>query len=465
MPGITNGYYRSGEYILKINERRINIYNYNIATEAKFEKDFCKQLRAIKKSYLIKFRKNYISYRNENQNKKCIWLINDKMSSAGDNGEYFFRFLKWRSPKNIDFYYVIKNNCSDFKRLTYLGNILEFGSEKHLDLFLKTDKLISSVYENWVDNPFNNDYKFIKDLIHFDFIFLTNGIIKDDLSNYLNKIRKNYSLIITSSIQEYKSILNHNYGYNENNIILTGLPRYDNLLNLHNNEFKKKIILIIPTWRLYIKGTYDFLTYENIYSNTFNLTVFFNFFNSLINNVELLINMEKHHYFGIFCLHPYFSKQWIDFKSNKFFSVFEKCDYQNLLLNSSLLITDYSSIFFDFAYLKKPIIYTQFDYEEYRFNQFKESYFNYNKHGFGPVCYDLNCTIKNIIFQLKKDCVIEQKYATRIKKFFKFTDSNNCERIYFALLNNYYLNSSQSAKSILYIMIIILLILKKLNQK
>jgi len=94
--------------------------------------------------------------------------------------------------------------------------------------------------------------------------FLQHGIIKDDLSKYLNRFRTNISLFITSSEKEYKSILNSNYGYNENNIILTGLPRFDNLQRLHNLINKEKIVLILPTWRMYIKGTYDSKRYKSI---------------------------------------------------------------------------------------------------------------------------------------------------------------------------------------------------------
>ena len=86
--------------------------------------------------------------------------------------------------------------------------------------------------------------------------------------------------------------------------------------------------------------------------------------------------MKLYNYTGIFCLHHYFSAQWIDFQKNDQFVIKDKCNYQELILESSLLITDYSSIFFDFGYLKKPIIYTQFDYHEYRLEHFSEGYFN-----------------------------------------------------------------------------------------
>jgi len=78
--------------------------------------------------------------------------------------------------------------------------------------------------------------------------------------------------------------------------------------------------------------------------------------------------------------------EYLDFEKNDVFEIKESCDYQELIKESSLLITDYSSIFFDFAYLKKPVIYTHFDYNEYRENHVPEGYFNYKNDGFGPIC-------------------------------------------------------------------------------
>ena len=144
--------------------------------------------------------------------------------------------------------------------------------------------------------------------------------------------------------------------------------------------------------------------------------------------------MKQFGYIGLFCLHPYFSKQLVYFKQNQIFSVLEKCDYQNLLLKSSVLITDYSNLSFDFAYLKKPIIYVQFDYEEYK-KKFPKDYFNYIINGFGPVCYNYDCTINKIISKLEDGCYLEKQYLKRIQEFFKFNDGKNCERLLFNLLN------------------------------
>ena len=45
-----------------------------------------------------------------------IWIINDRRDKAGDNGEYFFRYLYLRQPKGIKIYFAIKKDCNDYKR-------------------------------------------------------------------------------------------------------------------------------------------------------------------------------------------------------------------------------------------------------------------------------------------------------------------------------------------------------------
>ena len=437
IPNIVNGYYDTGEYIIKLVENEMYIYQYNKKLKLSFEAQYCKELKKRRKNNIINLRKNYFKFENKNKyNITETWIINDKQKIAGDSGEYFFRFLKKIRPKGIKYYFVIKKDCPDFERIKPLGSILEFGSENYFIRFLTANKIISSVSESWVDNPFRDEHKFVRDLINFDYIFIQHGIIKDDLSESINRLNKNFNYIITSSNKEYDSILDEKYGYNRSNILLTGLPVYDNLQNLQKEIKKEKFLIIIPTWRKYIQGTFNFNTHKNIYSNSFILTDYFNFYNNLMNNEQLLFIMKRLNYSGIFCLDPHFSQQRKDFKQNQIFSVLESCDYQKLILSASLLITDYSNLFFDFAYLKKPIIYTQFDYEEYRKNHYQKGYFDYIIHGFGPVCHNFECAIAKIISKLEDNCVLEKKYLNRIKEFFKYMDGNNSERLYLNLLNN-----------------------------
>ena len=437
IPTIKFGYYSSGEYIIKLFQRRLTIYKYDKSLERQFENQYCKVLRNLEKDNIIELRENY--YKNKEidliANKKEIWIINDKRDQAGDNGEYFFRYLKNKNLSNIDIYFAIKRECNDYNRLKQFGGIIDLDSKNYLNIFLRSDKIISSVSDSWISNPFYDDKKYISDLFHFDVIFIQNGIIADDLSEYLNRINTNFSLIFTSSKKEYKSVLSPRYHYKKNNVKLTGLSRYDKLLELSRIIDRKKLILIIPAYREYILGTRDLITLKSIYSNNFKNTTFFKFYNTLINDQKIKLQMENHNFKGILCLHPYFSEQIIDFTENKYFKIQSNCNLQELLIKSSLLITDYSDKFFDFAYLKKPILYLQFDIKEYRKYQYPEGYFDYSKDGFGKVCYNLICLENELNEMISSGCMIKKKYMRRILKFFQFSDNNNNDRIYYEIIS------------------------------
>ena len=201
------------------------------------------------------------------------------------------------------------------------------------------------------------------------------------------------------------------------------------------------MILVLPTWRMSIKVNKESSIFENIHSDSFKYTTFFKFYNDLINNEKLLEVMQSYNFTGVFCLHQKFAAQSVDFIKNTHFSIKDFCNYQELLMEGSLLITDYSSVFFDFGYLKKPIIYAHFDYEDYRSNHYPEGYFNYKRDGFGPICKDIKSTINTIIKSIKKNCILDKKYLNRINTFFTFYDEHNSDRLYYEITkrrNNIY---------------------------
>ena len=453
IPSISEGYLITGNYILKIIDYRLTVYLYNEELVNIFEQQYCERLQILGKNSIVKLRKRFFKFKERLKYKKFkkeIWIINDNKRHSGDNGEYFFRYLSTKKSKAIDVYFSILKNSSDFFRLKKIGNVLALNSQQYLNIFIIADKLISSVTNIWVDNPFGRDQKYIRDLFHFKLIFINNGIIKDDLSKDLHRIKRNIDFIATSTIREYNSLLYYNYGYSNANIILSGMPRFDDFnYNIEKNErTKNKIILVFPILRLYIKGSLENPIFESIYSDSFKSTEYFKYYNNLINDKRLLKFMEIYNYTGIFCLSPYFSAQWIDFKKNIHFTIKEFCNLHDLILYSSLLITDYSSISFDFGYLKKPIIYTQFDYKEYRKLEYPEGYFKYESDGFGPVYNNIDQTVDSIIKYIEKNCSIEEKYLNRIKSFFTFFDRHNSERLYEQIIN---VNSINDFNSMIYL--------------
>ena len=80
--------------------------------------------------------------------------------------------------------------------------------------------------------------------------------------------------------------------------------------------------------------------------------------------------------------------------------------YRDIYAQSNLVITDYSSACFDFAYLRKPIVYCQFDREEFFAGEhvYTKGYFDYERDGFGEVEYDLESTVDRIIEYMENGC-------------------------------------------------------------
>jgi CDP-glycerol glycerophosphotransferase (TagB/SpsB family) len=294
---------------------------------------------------------------------------------------------------------------------------------------LSCDKLISSHADGFIINPFGRWGKYFTDLYTYDFIFLQHGIIKDDLSGWLNKLDKGFRLFITSAKPEYKSILDYDYLYTKDEVLLSGLPRFDKL----ENKPQKKI-LIMPTWRQFLTVKANSLGVRGNNPN-FTKSEFFQFYNSLINNKKLLDKVGEKGYKIKLCLHPAMISEAETFEENDLVEISKDiCDYSKEFCTGSILITDYSSVAFDFAYLRKPVIYTQFDYEDVFSNHiYDEGYFDYRRDGLGPVCEDLDSTVEEIYKSIENDCKLEKRYRERIDNFFEFDDRNNSKRVYEAI--------------------------------
>ena len=106
-------------------------------------------------------------------------------------------------------------------------------------------------------------------------------------------------------------------------------------------------------------------------------------------------------------------------------------DIRDLILYSDLLITDRSSLAFDFAYMLKPVIYVDFDSKELEEHHYKPGYFDYNKDGFGPVLQDPKCVVSSILEFAKNNGRMTDTYITRAKNFFPIQDHNLKSELYF----------------------------------
>ncbi|RSD25218.1 CDP-glycerol glycerophosphotransferase family protein [Mesobacillus subterraneus] len=191
-------------------------------------------------------------------------------------------------------------------------------------------------------------------------------------------------------------------------VIESGYPRNDILYKEDSSqrisELKRKlgipedknIILYAPTWRdneFYSVGKYKF-----------NLKL----------DLELMQQELGNEYVVLLRMH-YLISENLDLSSYNGFaynmSSYE--DIRELYLLADLLITDYSSVFFDYANLKKPMIFYVYDIESYR-DQLRGFYFDFEKEAPGPLVK----STKGIIEEIKKIESGEFLYKERLEAFY-----------------------------------------------
>ena len=363
--------------------------------------------------------------------RKEIWLISDRVNRADDNGEHFFRYMIDNHPeKNI--YFILSSSSIDYERIKKIGKVLDPNSIKYKLIFNNADVVASAHAENYIFNPLGRSGAYVRDQYYFKFIFLQHGITKDDLSPWLNINTKRIDMFVTACTKEYNSILEGNYNYGKDIVKLTGFSRFDNLLKMKKKTKLKNKIMFSLTWRSSLSVGINKENGERIYNPEFKNSDYYKFINRVFNDKKLLKVLDEKGYKIRFIPHPNVMPQIKDFDLNDFIEIETKnINYQKEFCENKLLVTDYSSVFFDFAYLKKPVIYYQADRDSFYEGQvYQQGYFDYNKMAFGPCLTDHDEFIDNLIKIINNDCKIEKKYLNRIEKTFKFNDDKNCERIY-----------------------------------
>lgn len=363
--------------------------------------------------------------------RKEIWLISDRLKKADDNGEAFFTYMNTKGKnKKINTYFVLDKDSDDYERLSKLGNVVSFHSTKYKILALLCDKFISSQGDDYVFNRFFNLSYLYKDIQHKQkFVFLQHGVTQNDLSSWLTKTNKNISLFVTTTKMEYQSILDYAYYYNENQVKCTGFPRYDYLYN-----DAKNIITFMPTWRAYLASNMNIQTDSRVLKQGFENSTYCQMYQQLLSNKKLCDAAEEYQYKIKLMLHPTMPRECIGyFDCDDRIEILDRnIRYRQLFAESKLIVTDYSSIAFDFAYLRKPIIYYQQDVEEFYSGKhtLSRGYFDYEKNGFGEVEYTSEALINRIIEYMKKGCQLKEFYRDRIENTFLFNDKENCKRVY-----------------------------------
>lgn len=250
-------------------------------------------------------------------------------------------------------------------------------------------------------------------------IFLQHGVLGLKKVDYIyRKTNKNaVDLFVVSSDYE-KDIVKNNFGYDEDEIIVTGLSRWDVLKDQSSGE---STILIMPTWRSWM---------DDLPEEKFIQTEYYKQYKSLLNSKSLFDILEAYDVKLNFFIHPKFKAYIKQFKTeHERVTVYEfgEVKLNELLMKSSMLITDYSSVAWDMYYQRKPIIFYQFDYEDYM--KYQGSYINMETQLFGDRAFRFNELIELIEDYARNHFEEKEEYSALRRDYLAYTDHENSKRI------------------------------------
>jgi len=362
--------------------------------------------------------------------KREIWLFSDRIYNAEDNGEFFFRYLCSAKYRNIRPIFAIDKRATDFARLKKYGMVVSPHTFHYKILFLLADVAVSSYDYPQLTSPFGKGAHFYRDL-YSDRVssYLPNSTTTEYITKAFEKNQGYYDLIEASCIPEYSSILETLNGDGDSisqEVVLDGLPRFDHLFN-----DAKKVITILPASREYLfKGTLS-KQGKRTANKGFAESKYCLFYSRLLNDRVLLEAAAQYGYCLRFIPHPDVIPYLDAFSVDESIEIItDIVNYPEQFAQSSLLVTDYSPAAFDFAYLRKPIIYFHFDNAELESTSANNLYLSSEAGIFGEIETTSDGTVAQIIDCMMTDCRLKQVYHQRIDEAFPHIDKNNCQRIF-----------------------------------
>ncbi|GAA3729342.1 CDP-glycerol glycerophosphotransferase family protein [Salinicoccus jeotgali] len=344
-----------------------------------------------------------------------VWLLGERYDTAQDNGYALFKWLKENT--DIEPYYVIEDTAQDYQKIKNEKNVLAFGSELHYYVSFKAGVLLGTHdLENLLP------YKTARGFFHYEDtikVFLQHGVLGRKPVEYNKKYYDiPFDLFIVSSEPEKEDVVKNKMGYSDEEIAVTGLARFD-LLPYKNQS---RDILLMPTWRDWINSDEKFISSE-YYQKYYNL-IHNERLNRILKDNNVQLNFYPH-----YRSQTYFNSEHLDLGSNIHFMRLGEKSVQSMLKEHALLITDYSSVSFDFKLMDKPVIYYHFDAQKF----FRQGMLRPLHQTFiGDVAKTEDKLIDTIEYY------IESNFAPKdfdLSGVFKYRDHNNRKRIYDAVVD------------------------------
>lgn len=362
------------------------------------------------------------------------WLFVDRWNRADDNAEHLYRYIHHHHCE-IPAYFMLRRGSRDWARLKEEGfRLLDYGSPEALAAVQRCAVVLSS--DASAPSLYPGARRLVGQTPNYHFVFLQHGVTHNDLSTWLAHSR--ISLVLTTSVEEHASFCwrSSAYGLDRFNLALTGFPRFDHLLKLDSQRVRRDgepaTVTLMPSWRRYLRDGADRFTSHADQEAFLASTDYYRAWSAVLEHPRLRELARDGKIRVRLVAHP----QLADiFTSDLEYPGFESLgkvaeSYQEIIVHSDCIITDYSSTATDGALIGRTVIYYHFDDELMIKGQhsWRLGYFDYEHDGFGPVCGEPDEVVAEVEELLAAGFCRSDVYEQRARQTFVYHDANNCER-------------------------------------
>lgn len=357
----------------------------------------------------------FLRHKNEYKN---LWLIMELPKEARDNGYWLYKYIV-ENQHDINVRYVLSKDSPDYAKMPAKENIIEPYSWNHYILYILCNFSLSThIYGTSPGRYYSKIFKPF--MLGKKEVFLQHGITKEVIP-----LRGFSGWTIIVSPSEIQHLIKSGHKKPER-MMQIGFPRFDSL-NDSSKKQNQKVILVMPTFRSWLGGH---TTVEEV---IFLQSEFYRKWSAFLSNKKMIAYLKKNNYKIIFYPHRQMQKFAYLFETDDEYTevaTLSSYDLQELLRKASLLVTDYSSVFYDFSYMKKPVIFYPFDKEKFYSKHHK---YSGSLYPFGEYAENEDSLIDSIIYISKNNFKISKKAEKDIDDFFIHSDTRNCERNFYAI--------------------------------
>lgn len=360
------------------------------------------------------------------------WVLVDRLHDADDSAELLFRHLR-SHRRNINAWFVLEKGTPDWDRLRKDGyqRVIPLGSLQWKLLMLNARHLISSHADGPLINPpalegFEKNWRFT---------FLQHGVIKDDISAWLNP--KPIDLFVTSTPAETEFVAGDGspFRFTTREVAMTELPRFDRLHAAGQavSEAQQDLILVAPTWRSWLvpplaKDSQRRELVKDVLSSEYVQE-----WSAFLRSQALLTAARREGLRVAFMPHPNVAQlmDQLDLPDHIETLTYVGTDIARTFARAAVLVTDYSSVAFNAAYMDRPVLYFQFDADQVAEGAHvgRAGYFSYERDGFGPVTTtraEAEAALDATVSAGRRTTGI---YRDRVAATFPLRDGRACERV------------------------------------